>query len=450
MNIQSTKRFTAPLLAGVGYCLAPLASAGIEDLWITEVVPSTQQVEVTNVGSEPFTTPNQMAFCHGFRYGNRIPAGEEFAPGESKVFSLSLANTAASDLWIYRGTSGFGSTANLLNGLKWGSASSLGRTGVAVNGGKWDATASFAPAAAAGEAIKLVGPDPFSAEHWAVGVPDLGQFSMPEPLELSFLQVGDVFEFTWSGGTPPYRLETSTDLENWESAGDLTADTAASVDITDEPRRFYRVVSMASPDPTATFRATFVSNWSNLAFANVPGNAHFSALVGATHSDGVSFWQPGGISSPGVEVVAESGETGTMQNEIQSAINAGTAANLLTAAGVDDELGMSSFEFTADLANPLLTLLTMLAPTPDWFTGVHDYDLLAGENGDWLQSVQIPLRPYDAGTDSGTDFTSPNSDTNPQEPIFSLENDANFLPSLLIGIGADPVPLAGLLLERID
>jgi len=182
----------------------------------------------------------------------------------------------------------------------------------------------------------------------------------------------------------------------------------------------------------------------------VPNGAHFSPLVGATHGDGVSFWQPGGIASPGVEVVAESGGTSTMNSEIQAAINAGTAATLLGAPGVNVELGMSSFEFTADLANPLLTLLTMFAPSPDWFTGVHDYQLLAGENGDWLQSVEIPLVPYDAGTDSGADFTSPNSNTAPQQPIFSLENDPAFMPSLLIGIGVDPVPAAGLLLERID
>lgn len=43
------------------------------------------------------------------------------------------------------------------------------------------------------------------------------------------------------------------------------------------------------------------------------------------------------------------------------------------------------------------------------------------ENGDWLPERVVPLRPYDAGTDSGTTFLSANRPTQPREPISHLQ-----------------------------
>ncbi len=40
--------------------------------------------------------------------------------------------------------------------------------------------------------------------------------------------------------------------------------------------------------------------------------------------------------------------------------------------------------------------------------------------GVWSDTQSVELYVYDAGTDSGTNFTSPNSDTNPREPIALL------------------------------
>jgi hypothetical protein len=57
----------------------------------------------------------------------------------------------------------------------------------------------------------------------------------------------------------------------------------------------------------------------------------------------------------------------------------------------------------------------MLAPSPDWFVGVAGLDLRAG--GAWLPERTVDLFVYDAGTDSGPNYTSPNDDTDPPEPI---------------------------------
>jgi len=50
----------------------------------------------------------------------------------------------------------------------------------------------------------------------------------------------------------------------------------------------------------------------------------------------------------------------------------------------------------------------MLAPSPDWFVGVHGLSLL--DNGGWIESQTVSLDVYDAGTDDGVDFNSADID----------------------------------------
>ncbi|CAB4015183.1 Hypothetical predicted protein [Paramuricea clavata] len=72
---------------------------------------------------------------------------------------------------------------------------------------------------------------------------------------------------------------------------------------------------------------------------------------------------------------------------------------------------------------PLVSFITMIAPSPDWFVGVHDYNLCNTTTGKWLDSRTRDLPPYDAGTDSGPRFGSPNQITNPKEDIHLLTNN---------------------------
>jgi hypothetical protein len=57
----------------------------------------------------------------------------------------------------------------------------------------------------------------------------------------------------------------------------------------------------------------------------------------------------------------------------------------------------------------------MIAPSPDWFVGVYGLNLI--RNGDWVNEMTVDLYPYDAGTDSGVDYVSPNLNSMPAEPI---------------------------------
>ena len=65
-----------------------------------------------------------------------------------------------------------------------------------------------------------------------------------------------------------------------------------------------------------------------------------------------------------------------------------------------------------------MTLVSMVAPSPDWFVGVDGLELF--QNNQWRNNVVVDLLPYDAGTDSGATFTSADLVTSPHEPIAYL------------------------------
>jgi hypothetical protein len=67
----------------------------------------------------------------------------------------------------------------------------------------------------------------------------------------------------------------------------------------------------------------------------------------------------------------------------------------------------------------------MIAPSPDWMIAINSVPLF-GSDDTWKDEIIIDVYPYDAGTDSGTDYTSGNIDTNPKQPISSLQGIAPF------------------------
>lgn len=173
--------------------------------------------------------------------------------------------------------------------------------------------------------------------------------------------------------------------------------------------------------PRARYRVTFVSDWSASTHPqDYPDNAHYSPLIGSTHRAGAAFWMPGGLASPGVENMAETGSVSPLDTEIRNAVTAGSAGRLLRGGQLNQSPGRLTMEFDVTLAFPHVSLVTMIAPSPDWFLGVYDFPLVAAD-GQWLETVERQLIPWDAGTDSGRSYESPDADTVPQERILILQ-----------------------------
>ena len=57
----------------------------------------------------------------------------------------------------------------------------------------------------------------------------------------------------------------------------------------------------------------------------------------------------------------------------------------------------------------------MIAPSPDWFTGVSRVNLR--KDGRWVNQVNLTLYAWDAGTDSGNTYAAPDADTLPRQSI---------------------------------
>jgi hypothetical protein len=416
----------------------------IDDLWITEVRPSTGEVEITNVGDGPITTTSILPFCHRFSYSDNVPLGTTFGRGESKVFNVSLSNPGDSDLWLYRGGS-FDVASNIITGLKWGPAANVGQTNIATTAGKWAPPNLPAPTAA--QSLHLTGTNPFESVSWSLGAPDLGSHAFPfGPVEVT-LSAGMV-DLSWAGGSGPFRVEASGDLVDWEFLTGLIEDRQHSVNRNaGELKRFYRIQDQATLEQSANFRITFTSLWSETNFATVPGGDHFSGLVGGMHNASVSFWSPGTLASTGIKNMAEGGSKTVLLQEVQSAITAGSAQQTLSGYGLGGAGSQITLDFSAQRSHPLITITSMIAPSPDWFVGLHDQSLLQG-NDDWVESMTFELVSYDAGTDSGATFTAGNLITSPPEPIFLIPaTDPNFAPTA--GPPGEPIPIARMVITRL-
>jgi hypothetical protein len=117
--------------------------------------------------------------------------------------------------------------------------------------------------------------------------------------------------------------------------------------------------------------------------------------------------------------MAETGGTSPLDAEIKTLIASGDACVTILGGGVPVSPGSVRITFTASLDCPLVSAVTMIAPSPDWFVGVSAVSLL--EDGAWAQSKVVELLPYDAGTDSGPSYASPNDRTaDPHEAIHLL------------------------------
>lgn len=191
-------------------------------------------------------------------------------------------------------------------------------------------------------------------------------------------------------------------------------------------------LTAAAQPESARYSVRFDSPWSPQTHAGAyPFDAHYSPPVGAVHSNRVAFWEPGGTASFGMELMAELGSTGPLQGEMTNAINRGDALVTFRGSRLDSPGSHDPIEFEASLDHDRLTLVTMVAPSPDWFVGTHGLPLRDAD-GDWIQSITVGLDVYDAGTDSGPEFTSGNADVTPHLPIANISQDPPFagLPQL--------------------
>jgi len=179
----------------------------------------------------------------------------------------------------------------------------------------------------------------------------------------------------------------------------------------------------ATSQQTVEYTITFTSNWENSTNTTLPGSAHFSPLAVATHNSGVTFFEMGQTASPGVKLIAELGATGSFSDEVNTAITNNTADQVIIGpdlffnAGSNRTITIANITVNKDF--PLVSLLSMIAPSPDWFVGASNVSLLDA-SGNWIPEITMDLFPYDAGTEEGTGYSINNPATSPIENITDI------------------------------
>ena len=119
--------------------------------------------------------------------------------------------------------------------------------------------------------------------------------------------------------------------------------------------------------------------------------------------------------------MAETGGKSTLKDEISDIQNAGNSNYLIDESGISSGSQSVSMTFEASQDFPLLSLVSMIAPSPDWFIGINSLSLF--NDYTWVESQIIELKVYDAGSDSGLRFSSANQKTDPAETINLLSSE---------------------------
>ena len=186
------------------------------------------------------------------------------------------------------------------------------------------------------------------------------------------------------------------------------------------------------PQPAAPqavrYSVVFQSTWSAATHpTDFPDAAHYSGLIGGTHNQSITFWREGGSATDGIRQMAERGSKSPLDQEVMNAIAAVQAQHVLSGPALGVSPGSTSMEFDISQSFPLVTLVTMVAPSPDWFVGVTGLELF--RNGQWVDQVRVELSAHDAGTDSGRSYRSADQESIPRQPISLLGYPASLAGS---------------------
>uniref|UniRef100_A0A8B9T8K7 Spondin-2 n=1 Tax=Anas platyrhynchos TaxID=8839 RepID=A0A8B9T8K7_ANAPL len=181
--------------------------------------------------------------------------------------------------------------------------------------------------------------------------------------------------------------------------------------------------SICTAEELAKYSIIFTGKWSQTAFPKqyplYRPPAQWSSMLGVTHSSDYSMWKKNEYASNGVRDFAEKGEAWVLMKEIEEAgEKIQSVHGIFSAPAISSGTGQTSTELEVRSRHPLVSFVVRIVPSPDWFVGIDSLNLCEGDH--WVEEVSVDLFPYDAGTDSGFTFSSPNFATIPQDTVTEI------------------------------
>mgnify|MGYP000524084015 CR=1 FL=1 len=170
------------------------------------------------------------------------------------------------------------------------------------------------------------------------------------------------------------------------------------------------------------YKLTFVSTWSAETHPeSFPTEPHYSKLVGATHQFYGQVWSPGQLASTGIKGIAEQGLNVQFRKEIDWAIKINEAGSYIDGPDMKLSPGQVDTRFTVTPDFPLVSVLSMIAPSPDWVVGVSGLSMC--ENATWVLEKTLTLQAYDVGTDAGETYLATNQPEAEKQVVQYLQSD---------------------------
>ena len=183
---------------------------------------------------------------------------------------------------------------------------------------------------------------------------------------------------------------------------------------------------------------TFTNNWTRMAHLGLPGNAHFSPVVAATHDGQYDLLPIGSVADKALEQVAELGRQGDLNKEVEAQIEEGHALDLVNTENMFlNQASSQTFEIVVSNKHEYLSFVSMIAPSPDWVVGLSNLKLHSEKDGFYQGVENQPLYAINAGTeegDRGGNFSLNNRPTSPQTPIQILTGRGFEAPFAFVSI----------------
>ncbi len=145
------------------------------------------------------------------------------------------------------------------------------------------------------------------------------------------------------------------------------------------------------------------------------GGGHMSGVTAITHNDRYVLFKDGYTATSGLRFVAERGRVRVLRSELEEAIDRGWVKNMIDGSGIDKVPDRIRVTFPISETHSKFSFLTMIAPSPDWFIGLSAVNLR--DDAGWRKETRYLLWAWDAGTNSGTSYTSKNDPNQPAESI---------------------------------
>lgn len=168
----------------------------------------------------------------------------------------------------------------------------------------------------------------------------------------------------------------------------------------------------------ATYRVTFTPTFTEEAFpTDYPANPTFSPIIAVVHASNRTVFNKGQAASAGLKEFAETGDGGALVTELSSQGTEDEQFFLVTqASSAGGATESQSVNVTVTPEKTRISVITSLNPSPDWFLGVNGFDIVLDANS-LVSEETFSLNVLDAGTDSGTTYTSPDNPTSPAGTI---------------------------------